>query len=192
MTETVEMLSDARLMAGLSRGDMRCLGELVTRHQQAARRLAYRWLGSWDDAEDVAQDAFVRVLNAAGRYQPTANFTTWLYRIVVNLCMDQKRKRGRRGAVALMPGMDAADAAGGAADALAQREQAERVRQAIGSLPERQRMAVILLRYEGLTYRQIAEAMETTETAVDSLLSRAWATLRRELADVSASGEIHH
>lgn len=185
-------MSDARLMEGLSCGDMRCLGELVTRHQQAARRLAYRWLGSWDDAEDVAQDAFVRVLSAAGRYQPTANFTTWLYRIVVNLCMDQKRKRGRRGTVSLTPGMDAVDATDGAADTLAASEQAERVRQALASLPERQRMAVILLRYEGLTYRQIAEAMETTEAAVDSLLSRAWATLRRNLADVSAAKEKHH
>ncbi|MHB1158106.1 MAG: RNA polymerase sigma factor [Phycisphaerales bacterium] len=188
MTERCETTTDAQLMAGLSHGDMRCLGELVSRHQQAARRLAYRWMNSWDDAEDVAQDAFVRVLSAAGRYQPTANFTTWLYRIVVNLCMDQKRKRGRRGTVSLTPGMDAVDATGGADDALASREQAERVRQAIGSLPERQRMAVILLRYEGLTYRQIAEAMETTEAAVDSLLSRAWEALRRKLAEVPRAG----
>ena len=87
--------SDTDLMAELARGDVAALAPLITRHQPRVLSLAYRMLGRWDQAEDVGQEAFLRVVRAAGSYRPTAQFTTWLYRIVVNLCLDAKRRSAR-------------------------------------------------------------------------------------------------
>jgi RNA polymerase sigma-70 factor (ECF subfamily) len=168
-------------MAEVARGDMGALGVLVRRHQQAVIGLALRMLGRRDAAEDVAQEAFLHVHRAARRYQPDAKFTTWLYRIVVNLCHDARR-RARRGPAQLSEG--AAPAQDPVADPIEAVERAERVRRAVSSLPDRQRTAVILHRYQGLSHHEIAQAMGWSESAVESLIVRAYATLRRELADL--------
>jgi RNA polymerase sigma-70 factor, ECF subfamily len=174
--------NDAELMANVGRGHMSSLGELVTRHQDKVLALAYRILSRWDLAEDVAQDAFLQVARAAERYEPTAKFTTWLYRIAVNLCIDIKRRRRR------MPA-ELGDAAASLRavshdDPIEVREQAEQVRRAVASLSERQRVAVVLHRFEGLSHGQIGEVTGWTTSAVESLLVRAYANLRRELADL--------
>lgn len=168
-------------MAEVARGDTGALGVLVRRHQQAALGLARRLLGRQDAAEDVAQEAFLHVYRAARRYRPDARFTTWLYRIVVNLCHDARRRAGRAPAQLIE---EAAPAQDPAADPLEADERAERVRRAVGALPERQRTAVILHRYHGLSHREVAQATGWSESAVESLLVRAYATLRRELADL--------
>src|SRR5512138_2650513 len=84
--------SDAQLMSRLATGDMSALGALVERHQDRVRSLAYRMVLRWDAAEDIAQETFLRVYRSAPTYQPTASFSTWLYRIVVNLCLDAAKK----------------------------------------------------------------------------------------------------
>lgn len=178
-----ERRDDAELMAALARGETAALGELVRRHQDKARALAFRMLGRWDLADDVAQEAFLRVWRAAPRYRPEAKLTTWLYRIVVNLCHD----RHRRAARALAPLTDDVPepAAEPTPDPLEADERAVRVRRALDALPERQRAAVVLHRYEGLSHREVAEALGATEKAVESLIVRAYAKLRRELADLA-------
>jgi len=174
--------SDAELMNAVGHGSMAALGEVVRRHQDRVLSVAYRMLGRWDLAEDVAQETFLRVHRAAKRYRPQAKFTTWLYRIVVNLCLDVKRQ-AKRAPVELT---DAAVAAAGQPDndPLEQRERVRLVRRAVANLPERQRLAVILHRYEGLSHREIAAVTGWSESAVESLLVRAYANLRKAFAEL--------
>lgn len=174
-------VADETLMSRLAQGDMAALGALVRRHQQGVVGFAFRMLGRWDAAEDVAQDAFLHVHRAASRYQPDAKFTTWLYRIVVNLCHDVGR-RARRAPAQLSE--ESAPSPEPARDPLEARERAERVRRAVGALPDRQRTAVILHRYQGLSHREVAQATGWSESAVESLIVRAYTTLRTELADL--------
>jgi RNA polymerase sigma-70 factor (ECF subfamily) len=175
---------DSLLVQAIAEGHLDALEPLVRRHQDGVRRLAYRFLGEWSDANDVAQDAFLRVVRAAPRYQPTARFTTWLHRIVVNLCLDSRRRRAR---------FVAADLPDGPAclppDVLERDETVRRVRQALNGLPERQRTAVILHRYEGHSHREIAEVTGWSESAVESLLVRGYANLRRVLADADGNSD---
>jgi RNA polymerase sigma-70 factor (ECF subfamily) len=118
----------------------------------------------------------VRVFRAAGTYQPRAAFTTWLYRIVANLCADW----ARRPRLAHLD--DESTIAAPPAEASIERDECRRtVRMAVAALPERQRLALLLHRFEGQTHAQIAQAMETSESAVESLLVRDYAELRRRL-----------
>ena len=173
---------DAKLMASIATGDTAALGELVARHQEKVLALALRTLGRRDLAEDAAQDVFVKVFRAARRYRPRAKFTTWLYRIVVNHCLDMLRKAKRRKLLAgdLPPAPAEADAA----TQLEASETATRVRQAVGALPARQRIAIILHRYHEMSHSAIAEATGWSQSAVESLLVRAYAALRVALADL--------
>lgn len=175
--------SDAELMTAVAGGRMAAMGELVHRHQASVMAVAYRFVDRWDLAEDVAQDVFVRIHRAAADYRPEAKFTTWLYRIVVNLCLDVKRRETRRPvSMAEMPADPPADAP---PDPIEARETAGRVRQAVGDLPDRQRTAVVLHRYDGLSHREIAEVTGWSESAVESLLVRGYAGLRDALADMN-------
>ncbi|MBM4037180.1 MAG: sigma-70 family RNA polymerase sigma factor [Planctomycetes bacterium] len=176
-----EAAGDEHLMSRVAAGDMGALGELVRRHQGAVGSFAFRMLGRRDAADDVVQEAFLHVHRAARRYRPEAKFTTWLYSIVVNLCRDVAR-RAQRAPVQLddEPGPSTASAT----DPLVARERAERVRRALGALPERQRTAILLHRYQELSHREIAQATGWSESAVESLIVRAYATLRQELADL--------
>lgn len=189
-------LGDAALMARLAEGDRGALAVLVRRHQQKTLALAYRFLGGWDAAEDVAQDAFVRVFEAAPRYRPSAEFTTWLYRIVANLCWDRRRKSARAplrlsevDPAALAAGSHHPAKGGGPPDSpdaiLAQAERTARIRAAVGGLPDRQRLVLVLHRYEGLSHRQISEITGWSAGAVESCLVRAYQRLRRDLADLA-------
>ncbi len=171
--------NDSELMTRLAGGDMSALGELAYRHQGRVLELAYRTLGSWDRAEDVAQETFLRVHRAAKRYKPTAKFTTWLYRIVVNLCLDEQRKRTRAGA-SLEPELYEQRPASNH-NATEKEEMAAMVRAAVQELSERQRLAVILHRYDDLNHAEISEATGWTQSAVESLLVRAYANLRSRL-----------
>jgi len=174
--------SDAELMRAVAEGDMAALGELVRRHEKKAFALACRLLAQPDAAEDVTQEAFLHVHRAARRYRPEARFTTWFYRIVVNLCLDAKRRIKRAPARLAVYGL-AADAQTDH-DQLEATERAERVRQAVDHLPERQRTAVVLHRYMQLSHRDIAEVTGWSVSAVESCLVRAYAQLRQELRDL--------
>jgi len=179
--------NDTELMTRLAAGDMAALGELVQRHQERVLELAFRTLGKWDLAEDVAQEAFLRVHRAAGNYKPKARFTTWLYRIVVNLCLDEKRRRARNGTSLEDVTVEAQTEPNG--DIAEKKEIAQLVRGAVNGLPERQRVALVLHRYEGLSHGQIAEATGWTGSAVESLLVRAYANLREKLSKMKYSVE---
>lgn len=168
--------TDAELMQQLAAGSMSTLGRLVQRYQQRVRTVAYRMTGRWATADDIAQETFLRVYRAAGRYRPTAQFSTWLYRIVVNLCMDETKRRVPR-----LAGEELVPDTATPKDPLVQQETVEAVRREIGQLPERQRVAVILHRFENLTHGQIADVTGWSESAVESLLVRAYAQLRDRL-----------
>lgn len=169
-------------MVAVRRGNMSALEEVVRRHQQNVLALAYRMLGRWDLAEDVAQEAFLRVYQAARHYRPAAAFKTWLYRIVVNLCLDARRRL--RKWPGPLPAESTLQAGPGDCDPLETREQAELVQLAVAGLPQRQRTALILHRYQGLSRRQIAEVTGWTESAVESLLVRAYGNLRNALVEI--------
>jgi len=171
--------SDVNLVAAVGVGDMHALGELVDRHQRKILLFAYRTLGRWDLAEDVAQDVFLRVYRSAARYKPTAKVTTWLYRIAVNLSPDAMRRDKRRPDPIVD---DAALSAPARRDPLEARERVDMVRRAVAALPDRQRVVVNLHRYEGWSHQEITEAVGWSQSAVESLLVRAYANLRESLS----------
>jgi len=173
--------NDADLVAAVCTGDMRALGELIERHQQEVLALAYRILGRWDLAEDIGQEAFLRVNRSACKYQSKAKVTTWLYRITVNLCLDLLR-RAKRAPVAMSDGFRLS--APSAPDPLEASERVDMVRQAVLDLPVRQRTVLNLLRYQGLSHQEITEATGWSRSAVESLLVRAYANLRKSLSDL--------
>lgn len=146
----------------------------------ALLRLAYTLTGNAADAEDVVQEAMLRVWTHAPRWQPLAAFRTWLTRIVVNLCLDRKRKAAW---VDLDQAGEIADPAPDAGEAAEQNERDRLVQQAIGNLPARQRTAIVLTYGDGMSNAEVAEVMGTTVSAVETLLVRAKQNLRRGLGD---------
>ncbi len=149
-------------------------------------RVAVRFLGDEAEARDVAHDVFVNVFTRISTYRPAGRFRTYLYRVVANRCLNERaRFRHRRAgagkdedALAAVP-----DGALSPEDHLARAQEARRVREAIARLPERQRLAVILSRFEELSYEEIAAALETSVSSVESLLFRARRSLARELGE---------
>lgn len=173
---------DQQLVVRIADGDTGALGELVRRHQRRVLSLSYRMLGRWDQAEEASQEVFLKVYRAAPKYRPDALFTTWLYRIVVNQCLDMKRKAGRD-PVSVDPA-SVERISREQDDRLEARERARRVLLAVAKLPQAQRTALLLHRFEGRPIKQIAEVMGKSGSAVESLLVRAYARLRELLADM--------
>ncbi len=176
-----EQPSDVDLMGRLGAGDIAALGVLAERHQGRVISLAYRLLGDWHRAEDVAQETFLRLYQAARHYQPQARFTTWLYRIVYNLSIDEQRRVASHPASRPPPEIEPQDVSAG--DAAQKSETARLVQQAVNALSERQRRVVILHRYEGLSHAEIATVTGWSRSAVESLLVRAYENLRKNLAN---------
>jgi RNA polymerase sigma-70 factor (ECF subfamily) len=168
-------------MMRAAEGDMDAFEEIVLRHQQHALNIAYRFLGRAELAEDTTQEAFLRILASASRYRSTARFTTYLYNVIYHLCVDQYRRR-RSGP--LNPTMQPEYDGHGPADLAESAETSAAVRRAIDELPPRQRMALVLQHYEGLSYEEIGEALDCSAKAVDSLLIRAKRKLRDALQDL--------
>jgi len=170
--------SDHELMARAARGDGRAFRTLAERHAGAALRLARRILGNDSMAEDVVQDALLRVWTNAPRWRPEAAFRTWLYRIVVNLCLNARR---RAGDLPLEAADQVADAGPAPDEQLGARERDRRLAAAIGELPERQRAAIVLTYQEGLSNADVAEVLDTSVSSIEALLVRAKRTLRAAL-----------
>lgn len=169
---------DAELMRLVGGGDRRALASLVRRHQQRVLQIAHRSLGDPAAAEEIAQEAFIRVWRSAARYQPQAQFTTWLYRIVVNLCLDFRRRR--RHASIDAAGADAP--AGEEPSAELEREELSRtIQRVVADLPDRQRVALVLHRFSGLSLAEVCSVTGLSDSAVESLLVRAYAALRKKL-----------
>jgi RNA polymerase sigma-70 factor (ECF subfamily) len=188
MEDSPPEADDLELMARVRDGDAEAFSVLVARHQHRVVGTVAKMLGSPDEAEDLAQQVFVRVWKSAPRWQPNAKFTTWLLTITRNLVFNETRRRGRARTVPLEePGehgpRDYADTSAlSPEEALHTTELQAAIDAAIASLPEQARMAIILRRYEDMPYEEIAAVLGTTVPAVKSLLFRARAELRERLA----------
>jgi RNA polymerase sigma-70 factor (ECF subfamily) len=175
-------------MTRVGRGDLAAFRALVDRYQNRLVNVLYQVVGDQSEAEDLAQNVFLKVYKAAGRYRPEAKFSTWLYRIATNTALNALKARRRRPMVSLdemeeqgRP-MNAPAGTPERPDRVLQRLEVVRaVQQALRQLPERQRMAVILHRFEGLSYQEIGEALSVSVDAVDAMLRRAKASLRDAL-----------
>jgi RNA polymerase sigma-70 factor, ECF subfamily len=176
-----ETAREADLMKRLARGDRTAFGDVIRSHQQRVWAVAFRFTQRAADADDIAQETFLRLWKAAPTWEPAARLSTWLYRVVANLCVDLHRRP-----VAVALPQEAEQNATPVSAALESQETAARVQQAIAALPERQRMAVILHRFEGLSYQEIAKTTGWGEAAIESLLGRAYASLRTQLEDLRA------
>jgi RNA polymerase sigma-70 factor, ECF subfamily len=172
--------SDEDLMLRVARGDESAFRVLSLRHAARSFALARRILTNDADAEEVVQEAMLRVWINAPRWRRAAAFTTWLYRVVVNLCL---HKRRRRPFAPLDEAGDPADPALGASELLETREVDRQVAVAIGELPERQRAAIVLTYHEGLSNAETAEILDTSISGVEALLVRAKRALRTKLDD---------
>lgn len=181
--------TDEELMLRTGNGDRAAFSELVRRHLDRAVSVAQRITRSRGDAEEIAQEAFVRVWTKAPGWRASegefrgARFSTWLYRVVVNLSID-RRRRPQTGA--LEEAGDPADPGETALQSLERARLSAQVAAAVASLPERQRAALTLCFYEGLSNREAAEILSLTPGAVESLLVRARRTLRQVLAGVAS------
>src|SRR3954471_24025067 len=173
-------LPDHDLMARAAKGDERAFRTLSERHAAAAFRLARRILGNEAAAEDVVQDALLRVWVNAPRWRPEAAFRTWLYRVVVNLCLNARR---RAPDLPLDAADHIADSAEDAEAILEARERDQRLSTAIEALPPRQRAAIVLTYQEGLGNAEVAAVLDTSVSSVETLLVRAKRTLRTALAE---------
>jgi RNA polymerase sigma-70 factor (ECF subfamily) len=180
---------DVRLMRLVSGGDATALEQLIERHQGLVAGTVARMLGSNSDVEDIAQQVFIRVWKSAGRYVARAKFTTWLLKITRNLVFNEMRRAKRHPhlPVQIEPEADEIplkDEATPTPDAtLLQAELQAAIEKAITLLPETQRMAIVLRRYEELSYEEIADVLDLSVPAVKSLLFRARTELRERLKD---------
>jgi len=183
-----EDTEDVRLMQLVAEGDTSAFEQLIERHQALVAGTVARMLGSNSDVEDIAQQVFIRVWKSARRYVPRAKFTTWLLKITRNLVFNELRRSKRHAHVSLQSEPGAAelplkDETNPTPDAsLLETELQQAIEEAIVQLPESQRMALVLRRYEQLSYEQIAEVLDLSVPAVKSVLFRARTELRARLS----------
>ncbi len=192
---------DVRLMLQVREGSAAAFEALVEKHQKRLVMVLEHLVSDRTQAEDLAQDVFLRVYRARERYIPTAKFSTWLYTITHNVASNSIRKSSRRKEINLVASPSgsmpvrpldtmAKDKSNLMPTRLADQKEMEKViREAIQSLGPRQRMAMLLSKYEGMSYNEIAESMELTTQAVKSLLSRARGNLKEALAPYLNSGK---
>jgi RNA polymerase sigma-70 factor (ECF subfamily) len=187
---------DKVLMTRMSGGDEEALRELIEKHQGAVYGTISKMLGDPVEAQDLAQQVFVRVYRAAGSYRATAQFKTWMFTIVRNLVFNEHRRRSRATLIPLHGQDNESSGSGGSSnldlpdtqnktpgeDAL-QQEMMRAIDAAILALPEQQRLAIVLRRYDEFSYEQIAGILKTSVPATKSLLFRARETLRETLRD---------
>jgi RNA polymerase sigma-70 factor (ECF subfamily) len=180
---------DVRLMVLVASGDTVAFEALIERHQTLVAGTVARMLGSNSDVEDIAQQVFIRVWKSASRYVARAKFTTWLLKITRNLVFNEMRRAKRHPHVPVQIDPEAEelplrDEMTATPDAtLLQEELQSKIDSAIAQLPDTQRMALVLRRYQELSYEEIAEVLELSVPAVKSLLFRARAELRERLQD---------
>ena len=186
-------LSDAEMMLRVKAGDDSAFDYLVQKYRRAIISFMYRMAHNSAAAEDLAQEVFLRVYRSRGNYEPSAKFSTWLYRIATNLGVNFSRDTRHERPENVM-NLDEPDTETGQAPDLAdktpnveenilRRERLAAIKKKVEALPERQRMAVLMHKYQQMDYRQIADVLKLSESATKSLLFRAYETLRQELKE---------
>src|ERR1700722_13907281 len=181
---------DAQLMLRVKDGDGASFTELLEKHRLPVVHFLYRMVQDHAVAEELAQEVFLRVYRSRNTYEPTARFTTWLFRIATHLALNWLRDgKNERGQVRLdeegdgdAPARQVADREPSVEQHMVYQARLREVRDAIALLPEKQRAAVLMHKYEEMEYSQIANVLECSESAVKSLLFRAYETLRARLA----------
>ena len=176
-------------------GDTVAFRELFAKYSESVVNFAYRFVNNRPRAEELAQDAFLQIYRARGRYEAKARFTTYLYRVVTNLCLNELRRFDYQGKTEPLEGRPLENGEEGGRelpdkslpeveDLLAGLETGAKIKKVLDKLPPNQKSALLLSRVEGLSYQEVAECLETTESAVKSLIFRATQTLREELAEL--------
>lgn len=169
-------------MAAIAAGDQRVYADIVRQHSRAIAFYAWRMLGRQAEAEDVTQETFLRLWTQAARWQPNrAGISTWLHRVAHNLCIDLMRKD--KSALTDDLAEDLEDKQPDLGEDLDDNRRHRWLQQALAELPERQRSALILSHYQGLSNQAIADVMELSVDALESLLARARRALKASLAD---------
>jgi len=180
-------------MLAFQSGDIFSFEKLVKRYKEKVINIIYQFLGERNEAEDLAIEVFLRVYQAARSYQAKGKFTTWLYKITINLYLDQKRKKERLKIISLSQPIstkeekeeelieEIPDSAPSPWEILQKKEQDALIREAIDSLPVRQRIATVLQVYEGLSYKEISKVLGCSTKAVERRLSWAKMNLKEKL-----------
>ncbi len=175
-----DSVSSEELMARTAKGDEFSFEILVRKHQSSVLNLIYRYIGDKTQARDLAQEVFLRVWRAADRYEPKAKFTTWIYSITVNVCLNElKSVKGAKFVQSEIVGEERKSDS--PENFLLAQERSRQISEALQSLPENQRMALILKRYDNLPYTEIAKIMKCSVSAVESLLVRAKRNLQEKI-----------
>jgi len=188
---TLGMLTDAEVMLRVATGDDSAFDYLVEKYRRPMISFMYRMTRNQAVAEELAQEVFLRVYRSRQTYAASAKFTTWLYRIATNLAVnharDTKHERPENTVAIDEPNdetgltVDVPDGSLNAEQSLLRQERLQAIRRQVEALPQRQRMAVIMHKYQGLDYKQIAAVLRLSESATKSLLFRAYETLRETL-----------
>ena len=183
---------DAELMLRVKDGDGASFALLLEKYRASVTHFLYRMVQEQAVSEELAQEVFLRVYRSRETYEPTAKFTTWLFRIATHLALnwlrDQKNERGQERldeSLEDAPARDVADRSPSVEQSMVHRVKVEEVRRAVAALPEKQRAAVLMHKYEEMEYSQIAKVLSCSESAVKSLLFRAYETLRVRLAHMA-------
>ena len=186
-------MSDADVMLRVKAGDDAAFDYLVQKYRRPMLNFMYRMARNAAAAEDLAQEVFLRVYRSRSSYEASAKFTTWLYRIATNLAVnharDTRHDRPEHMVSLDEPDeetgstLDVADRTPSVEQELLRRERLRAIRQKVESLPERQRVAVVMHKYQQMDYKQIAEVLKLSESATKSLLFRAYETLREQLKE---------
>ncbi len=182
-------MTDAEIIERVQGGQTRHFAELVRRYQDTVYAMALRFLGSPSDAEDAAQETFLKVFRGLDGFKGEAKFSTWLYRITFNLCADSLRKRRRSGHAELGEAEQVADEPVDVEDGLLSSEDRRRVRECLDELDERYRSVIVMLYYQKLSYEQIATVLGVPLKTVETRLYRARKQLRERL---ERSGQRRH
>jgi RNA polymerase sigma-70 factor, ECF subfamily len=185
-----ETVSSEDLMARIAKGDGDAFEILVDRHQASVLNLIYRFIGDRTQAKDLAQEVFIKVWQAAKTYRPEAKFRTWIYRIATNVCFNELKSARHKKWFSFHQSDDhrgntieetLSDSAPSVEDLLLEKERSRQISDALQSLPDNQRMALVLKRYDDLSYAEIAQIIGCSVSAVESLLVRAKRTLQEKL-----------
>jgi RNA polymerase sigma-70 factor (ECF subfamily) len=190
--------TDEELVARSIGGDAESFNQLIVRWERPIYALAYRVIGREEDARDVCQETFLRAFRALNGFRGQSKFSSWLYRIALNLCRDWIRRERRTPVVQAPEGVDliqlvsAREPSESIEDLVSRRDMSRLVARAMAALPEEQRTAIILKEYHGLTFQEIATLIDCPLSTVKTRLYQGLSVLRRELAATPAAASIGH